>query len=99
MAGFVLPVDGSIIAKGGANYTSTMFRTLAQLTTSGFSGRRKGSRLYLRFKGKDNTTNQVISSTLTIRKRSKDRFDIAIQSTDPQTGGLFNVGVIDFRGG
>lgn len=96
---FMLPVDGSIVAKGGSNYTSTMFRTLAQLTTSSFSGQRKGSRLYLRFKGRDNTTKQVISSTLTIRKHSKGRFDIAIQSTDPQTGGQFSVGVIDFRGG
>ena len=96
---FVLPVDGSIIAKGGSSYSSTMFRTLAQLTTSSFSGQRKGSRLYLRFKGRDNTTKQVISSTLTIRKHSKGRFDIAIQSTDPQTGGQFSVGVIDFRGG
>ncbi len=98
MAGFVLPIDGSIIAKGGSSYSSTVFRTLVRLTTSSFSGRRRGARLYLRFEGRDAETKQTISSRLTIHKRKKG-FDVAIQRTDPTTGALFQVGVIDFRGG
>lgn len=98
MAGFVLPIDGSIVAQGGSKYSSTVFRTLVRLTTSSFSGRRQGSRLFLRFEGRDSATNQTISSRLTIRKLKRG-FDVAIQRTDPQSGALFNVGVIDFEGG
>lgn len=98
MAGFVLPIDGSIIATGGTSYTSTVFRTLVRLTTSSFSGRRRGAQLTLHFQGRDAETKQTITSRLTIRKRGKG-FDVAIQRTDPTSGRLFKVGVIDFRGG
>jgi len=99
MASFMLPVTGSIIALGGSKYTSTVFASLANLTTSNFSGRARGSALQLNFRGKDAQSGQTINSTLTIRKRGKGRFDVSIKRTDPQSGALFDVGVIAFKGG
>ena len=98
LSSFMLPVTGSIIATGGTKYTSTVFGNLAQLSTSNFSGRRSGSSLHLKFRGKDMQTGQIIDSSLTIRKRGKGRFDVTIKRTDPGSGALFNVGVISFKG-
>lgn len=98
IGGFFLPVDGSVVARGKAAYSATIFRTLARLTTSDFVGRLKGSRLALSFRGKDSVTRQDIQATLVIRKRGNGQFDVSMQRTDPQTQALFDVGTIRFSG-
>lgn len=99
LAGFVLPINGSIVADGNATYSSTVFRTLVRLTTNSFSGRRRGASLYLHFEGRDAGTRQVIKARLVIQKHGKRGFAISVSNTDPQTGTFFKVGTIDFRAG
>lgn len=95
---FVLPVDGSVVARGKSAYSATIFRTLARLTTDGFTGRVRGSRLHLSFAGTDAVSRQKIRATMTIRKRGKGAFDVSLKRTDPESRKLFDVGTIRFRG-
>jgi hypothetical protein len=95
IAGFMLPINGSIVANG-SGYTADLFKSLVQVTTNTFSGRRRGANLQLHYKGADTVTRQQIEATMTISKRSAKRFDIALQRTDPATARLFDVGTIQF---
>lgn len=96
VAGFLLPVTGSIIAEQQSAYSATIFRNLAGVDVQGFSGKRRGSTLQLRYVGLDVTTRQKIDASMTIRKR-KGKFDISLRSVDPDTRKAFDVGTIRFQ--
>jgi hypothetical protein len=95
IGGFMLPINGSIVAEN-QSYTADLFKSLVQITTNSFSGSRRGSVLQLHYKGSDSVSRQKIEAYMTISKRSKNRFDIALKRTDPATARLFDVGTIRF---
>ena len=98
IGGFFLPVDGALTARGGASYSSTIFKTLARLTASDFTGRRSGSTLSMTFRGRGMMTNQEINANLVIRKRGAGAFDISLSGTDTATKKPYDIGTIRFRG-
>ena len=61
IAGLILPVQGSIVAQRSA-YEANLFRNLVRVSTSSFSGQRRGSNLRLRYVGVDAVTKQKIET-------------------------------------
>lgn len=96
VAGFMLPVTGFIIAEQKSAYSATIFRNLAGIRVSAFSGKRRGSTLKLRYVGVDIASKQKIDASVTIAKR-KNNFDISLRTVDPETRKSFNIGTIKFQ--
>ena len=96
IAGFMLPVTGFIIAEKRSDYSATIFRNLAGIQVSAFSGKRRGSTLRLRYVGVDIASKQKIDASVIIAKR-KDKFDISLRTVDPETSKSFDVGTINFQ--
>jgi hypothetical protein len=94
IAGFLLPVNGSIIANN-SNYSANLFNNLVQVTANSFSGRRRGSDLRLIYDGNDVVTREAIKAAMTIRKR-RDGFDIQLSRTGSNTDRFYDVGTIKF---
>ena len=95
IASFMLPVNGSIVANGN-RYSADLFRNLVQVSTSDFSGQRRGSNLTLQYTGVDLATKQTIRAAMNIRKR-RNGFDISLSRTQPKTNRLFDIGTISFK--
>lgn len=97
VSGFVFSLNGFIQQNGGGNsYTANMFRSLANLKQSNFSGRRSGSKINFSFKARDRVSKQNITARININSRNSNAFDIAISRTDPKSGKVFSVGTIKF---
>jgi len=97
VSGFVFSLNGFIQQNGGKNsYTANMFRSLANLKQSNFSGKRSGSKINFSFKARDRVSKQDITARINLNSRSAQAFDVAISRTDPKTGQVFSVGTIKF---
>ena len=94
IAGFLLPINGSIVASNSV-YSANLFNNLVQVTTNSFSGRRRGSNLVLVYDGNDIVTRQAIRAAMTIRKR-RDGFDVELSRTGSNTDRFYDVGTIKF---
>ena len=97
VSGFVFSLNGFIKQNGSKNsYTASMFKSLANIKQSNFSGKRSGNRINFNFKGRDRISKQAISATVKLNAKSSKAFDVQISRTDPETGKVFNVGTINF---
>lgn len=97
VSGFVFSLNGYIKQNGSKNsYTASMFRSLANLKQSNFSGKRSGSRINFSFKARDRVSKQDIIATILLHSKNGKAFDIQISRTDPETGNVFKVGTIKF---
>lgn len=94
IAGFLLPINGSIVSSNSI-YSANLFNNLVQVTTNSFSGRRRGSNLRLMYDGNDVITKEAIKAAMTIRKR-RDGFDIRLSRTGSNTDRFYDVGTIKF---
>lgn len=95
IAGFLLPVNGSIVSNGN-KYSADLFRNLVQVTTNEFSGSRRGANLRLVYVGTDAGTNEAIRAAMNIRRR-RDGFDISLSRTRPNTKSFYDIGTIKFK--
>ncbi|MEM7069700.1 MAG: hypothetical protein AAF478_12535 [Pseudomonadota bacterium] len=97
VGGFVFSLNGFIQQNDGKNsYTASMFRSLANLKQSNFSGKRNGKRINFSFKARDRVSKQDIAATIILNAKNDKAMDIDISRTDPGTGKVFKVGVIKF---
>ena len=97
VSGFVFSLNGFIQQDGNKNaYTASMFRSLANLKQSNFSGKRSGSRLNFSFKARDRVSRQDVIATILLNSKNEKAFDVKISRTDPETGKVFDVGTIAF---
>lgn len=96
IAGFILPVSGSIFANG-KRYSADLFANLVQVTNNNFSGSVRGKSLHLNYSGMDLYTRRKVKATMTISKRGSKSFDIALKRHDPDRSGSFDVGTIRFQ--
>ena len=97
VSGFVFSLNGFIEQNSGKNsYTASMFRSLANLKQSNFSGKRSGSRLNFSFKARDRVSKQDVVATIRLNSKSAKAFDVQISRSDPDTGKVFSVGTISF---
>lgn len=97
VSGFVFSLNGFIQQNGGKNsYTASMFRSLANLKQSNFSGKRSGNRLNFNFKARDRLSKSDVVATIRLNSKSAKAFDIQISRTDAETGKVFSVGTIKF---
>lgn len=97
VSGFVFSLKGFIQQNGGKNsYTASMFRSLANLKQSNFSGKRSGSRINFSFTARDRISKQNVVATIKLNSKSDKAFDVQISRTDPESGKVFNVGTIKF---
>lgn len=97
VSGFVFSLNGFIQQNGGKNsYTASMFRSLANLKQSNFSGKRSGSRINFSFNARDRLSKQDVKATIRLNSKSAKAFDVQISRTDPESGKVFNVGTITF---
>lgn len=97
IGGVLIPMIGWIKQSGKSKkYTASLFKNLGFLRIDLFSGKLKGAKLKLNFKGEDKVNKEDISAFITISSKNKDRFDILISSSDPKTKKVFRVGTIKF---
>jgi len=96
VAGFIVPVSGSIIANG-KRYSADLFANLVQVTNDNFSGIVRGASLHLTYSGLDLYTRRKVKATMTISKRGSRGFDIALRRHDSGPSGSFDVGTIRFQ--
>lgn len=97
VSGFVFSLNGFIQQNGSKNsYTASMFRSLANLKQSNFSGKRSGSRINFSFKARDRVSKQDVVATIKLNSKSAKAFDVQISRSDPDTGKVFSVGTISF---
>ncbi|MEM9278013.1 MAG: hypothetical protein AAGA76_05525 [Pseudomonadota bacterium] len=97
VGGFVFSLNGFIQQNGGKNsYTASMFRSLANLKQSNFSGKRSGSRINFVFKARDRVSKQNIVANIILNSKNAKTFDVQISRTDPASGKIFKVGMIKF---
>ena len=97
IGGVVIPMRGWIKQTGKSRkYTASLFKNLAFLRVDSFNGSQSGSKLNLRFKGKDKVNKEDISAFITIQVRGKSRFDIHLATTNAKTKKRHNVGTIKF---
>jgi hypothetical protein len=94
IAGFLLPINGSIVASNSV-YSANLFNNLVQVTTNSFSGRRRGSNLMLVYDGNDVVTRKAIRAAMTIRKK-RNGFDVELSRTGSNTDRFYDVGSIKF---
>jgi len=96
VSGFVFSLNGFIEQTSGNGYRANMFRSLANLKQSNFSGKRSGSKINFSFKARDRIGKQNISAKISMNVKSGSAFDVAISRTDPKSGKIFSVGTIKF---
>jgi hypothetical protein len=97
VSGFVFSLNGFIKQNGGKNsYTASMFRSLANLKQSNFSGTRSGNRINFSFKARDRISKSNVTATIRLNSKSATAFDVLIKRSDPKTGKVFEVGSISF---
>ena len=97
VGGFVFSLNGFIQQDGSKNsYTASMFRSLANLKQSNFSGKRSGNRLNFNFQARDRVSKQDVKATIRLSSKGQNGYDIQISRTDPETGKVFDVGTIKF---
>ena len=97
VSGFVFSLGGFIEQNGSKNsYTASMFRSLANLKQSNFTGKRSGSRINFSFKARDRVSKQDVIATIQLNSKSANAFDVKISRTDPASGKVFSVGTIKF---
>lgn len=97
VGGFAFSLSGFIQQNGGKNsYTASMFRSLANLKQSNFSGKRNGKTLNLSFKAYDKISKTDITASIRVALKSANAFDVSVTRTDPESGKRFNVGTIKF---
>lgn len=97
VSGFVFSLGGFIEQNGTRNsYTASMFRSLANLKQSNFSGKRSGNRINFSFKARDRISKQDVVATIQVNSKSEKAFDVKISRTDPESGKIFSVGTINF---
>ncbi|MEM7288829.1 MAG: hypothetical protein AAF412_00440 [Pseudomonadota bacterium] len=97
VSGFIFSLKGFIQQNGGKNsYTASMFRSLANLKQSNFSGKRSGTRINFSFKARDRVTRQDVVATIRLNAKNANAFDVKISRSDPDTGKIFEVGTIAF---
>ena len=97
VSGFVFSLNGFIQQNGGKNsYTASMFRSLANLKQSNFSGKRSGSKINFSFKARDRVSKQDVQAIIKLNSKNEKAFDVQISRTDPTSGKVFNVGTITF---
>lgn len=98
VSGFVFSLNGFIQQNGGQNsYTASMFRSLANLKQSNFSGKRSGNRINFSFKAFDRVSKQDVVATIRLNSKNANAFDVRISRSDPDTGRVFDVGTITFQ--
>ena len=97
VGGFVFSLNGFIQQNGTKNsYTASMFKSLANLKQSQFTGKRSGTRINFNFRARDRVSKQDIVATILLNAKSPKAFDIQISRTDPASGKVFSVGKIKF---
>lgn len=97
IGGVIIPMNGWIQQNGNSKkYTASLFKSLGFLRIDSFSGSLKGSKLNLKFTGKDKVNKEQISAFISIQVKSKTRFDIHLSNIDPKTKRRHNVGTIKF---
>ncbi len=97
VSGFIFSLNGYIQQNGGKNaYSASMFRSLANLKQSNFSGKRSGSKINFSFKARDRISKQNIVAKINLNSRSAKTFIVDISRTDPKSGKVFKVGTINF---
>ena len=96
VSGFVFSLNGFIQQNGSNAYSANLFRSLANLKQSNFSGKRNGSKINFSFMARDRLSKQNISARISLNNKSSKAFDVAISRTDPKSGKIFNVGTIKF---
>lgn len=96
VSGFVFSLNGFIQQNGSNAYSANLFRSLANLKQSNFSGKRSGTKINFSFKARDRLSKQNISAKINLNSKNSKVFDIAISRTDPKSGKIFSVGTIKF---
>ncbi|MBL4892381.1 MAG: hypothetical protein JKX91_11285 [Rhizobiaceae bacterium] len=95
---FLLPVNGWIKREGkGNSYKASLFNTLARMSSNFFTGKIKGKKLGLNYKGVDNKTKERVHASITIVHKNANSFDLHIKRADPDSKKQFNVGTIKFK--
>ena len=97
VGGFAFSLGGFIKQNGGKNsYTASMFRSLANLKQSNFSGKRSGKTLNMSFKAYDKISKTDITASIRVALKNAKSFDVSVTRTDPESGKRFKVGTIKF---
>ncbi len=97
LGGFVFSLNGFIQQNDGKNsYTASMFRSLANLKQSNFSGKRNGRKINFSFRARDRVSKQDIVATILLNAKNDKAYDVHISRTDPASGKFFKVGTIKF---
>jgi hypothetical protein len=97
VSGFIFSLNGYIQQNGGKNsYSASMFRSLANLKQSNFSGKRSGTKINFSFKAVDRLSKTDIVARINLNSRSAKAFVVDISRTDPKSGKVFKVGTINF---
>lgn len=97
VSGFIFSLNGYIQQNGGKNsYSASMFRSLANLKQSNFSGKRNGTKIKFSFKAIDRLSKTNIVARINLNSKSAKAFVVDISRTDPKSGKVFKVGTINF---
>lgn len=95
---FLLPVNGWIKREGKGNaYKASLFNSLARMSSNFFTGKIKGKKLGLNYKGVDNKTKERVHATIIIVHKTASSFDLQIRRADPASKKQFSVGTIKFK--
>ncbi|MBL4727717.1 MAG: hypothetical protein JKY83_13850 [Rhizobiaceae bacterium] len=95
---FLLPVNGWIKRQGKGNtYKASLFNSLARMSSNFFTGKIKGKKLGLSYKGIDNKTKERVHASITIIHKTASSFDLQIKRADPTSKKQFHVGTIKFK--
>lgn len=96
VTGFVFSLRGFIEQTGSNSYKANLFRSLANLKQSNFSGKRSGSRINFNFSARDAISKSNVRATIVLNSVSANKFTVQISRTDPETKKVFNVGTLNF---
>lgn len=96
VTGFVFSLRGFIEQTGGNSYKANMFRSLANLKQSNFSGKRNGSKINFQFNARDSISKSNVKASISLNSISANAFTVQISRTDPKTKKMFSVGKIEF---
>lgn len=95
---FLLPVNGWIKREGkGNSYKASLFNSLARMSSNFFTGKIRGRKLGLNYKGVDNKTKERVHASITIVHKNASSFELQIKRADPDSKKQFNVGTIKFK--
>jgi len=96
VTGFVFSLRGHIEQTGKNAYKANMFRALANLKQSNFSGKRSGSKINFNFAARDAISKSDVKASIILNSKSESKFTVQISRTDPETKKVFKVGTITF---